>query len=172
MSMTGADLSSLLPALLPRLWKLALRITADHLDAEALVQRACEHVLERVHHLQSDTVPLRCVLAIIQAARISGVRARDCSRLKADHHFIEDGRDPGTSSPKRDLLYNEIVNAVQELPELQRVVMLLIAVEGLSYSKVAQTLDVPTGTIMSLILEARQVIGALFAERNENDVQN
>lgn len=56
MPMTGADLSSLLPALLPRLWKLALRTTSNHHDAKTLVQRACEHALERAHHLQSDTV--------------------------------------------------------------------------------------------------------------------
>jgi RNA polymerase sigma-70 factor, ECF subfamily len=171
--MTGADLSSLLPALLPRLWKFALRIAEDQHDAEDLIQRACVRALEQAHHLQPDTVPLRCMSAMVQATRISEVRARVCdrSRLKPDDHFIEERPGPGACNPEQDLMYSQIVNAVRGLPELQRVVMLLIVVEGLSYSEAAQTLDVPVGTIMSRVSQARQAIGALFAERNEGDVK-
>jgi RNA polymerase sigma-70 factor (ECF subfamily) len=60
----------------------------------------------------------------------------------------------------------QIIEAVQRLPEAQRAVMLLVAVEGLSYSETAETLNVPIGTVMSRLSRARQAIGALFASKS------
>jgi RNA polymerase sigma-70 factor (ECF subfamily) len=51
---------------------------------------------------------------------------------------------------------------VERLPEAQRVVMLLVAVEGLSYQEAADVLEVPIGTVMSRLSRARQAVGALF----------
>ncbi|WP_443798378.1 sigma factor, partial [Burkholderia gladioli] len=47
--MSSADLPSLLPEMLPRLWAFALRLAGDQHDAEDLVQRACVRALERAH---------------------------------------------------------------------------------------------------------------------------
>ena len=58
---------------------------------------------------------------------------------------------------------------VQQLPEAQRIVMLLIAVEGLSYSEAAEVLDVPNGTIVSRLSRARQAIGALFNDLKKDN---
>ncbi len=59
----------------------------------------------------------------------------------------------------------EIVRAVQQLPDTQRVVMLLVAVEGLSYEEAAKVLDVPVDTITNRLSRARQAIGSVFSER-------
>jgi RNA polymerase sigma-70 factor (ECF subfamily) len=48
------------------------------------------------------------------------------------------------------------------LPDAQRVVMLLVAVEGLSYQEAADVLEVPIGTVMSRLSRARQAVGALL----------
>jgi predicted DNA-binding protein (UPF0251 family) len=50
----------------------------------------------------------------------------------------------------------------RQLLGLERIVMLLVAVEGLSYSEAAEVLGVPMGTIMSRLSRARQTIGSLF----------
>jgi RNA polymerase sigma-70 factor, ECF subfamily len=157
------------------LWNFALRIAGDQHDAEDLVQRACVHALERAHQLQPDTAPLSWMFAIVHTTWINEVRARTVrnrSRLQWDDQLIEEMPDPRARNPEQELMNSQIVNAVQRLPEVQRVVMLLIAIEGLSYSEAAQTLDVPIGTIMSRLSRARQAIGALFAERNDRDGQN
>jgi RNA polymerase sigma-70 factor, ECF subfamily len=48
------------------------------------------------------------------------------------------------------------------LPDAQRAVMLLVAVEGLSYREAAEALEIPVGTVMSRLARARLTIGEAF----------
>ena len=52
----------------------------------------------------------------------------------------------------------ETLAAVMALPEDQRAVILLVAVEGLSYRDAAEVLDVPIGTVMSRLSRARMTL--------------
>ena len=164
--MTSADLPSMLPEMLPRLWAFALRITGDQHDAEDLVQRACVRALERVHQFQPDTVPLSWMFSIVHTTWINELRARSvrkrCS-MEWDDDFLENVADPAGKTPETLLMSAQIIDAVERLPEAQRVVMLLVAVEGLSYQEAADALKVPIGTVMSRLSRARQAIGAQFA---------
>ncbi|MBB3003843.1 MAG: RNA polymerase sigma factor [Paraburkholderia tropica] len=163
--MTVADLSALLPAMLPRLWSFALRISGDQHDAEDLVQRACVRGLERAHQLQPGTAPLSWMFSIVQSTWINELRARNVrnrSGMDWDDGFLETVPDPSARTPEEQAMNGQIIAAVQQLPEVQRVVMLLVAVEGLSYSEAAEVLGVPIGTIMSRLSRARQAIGALI----------
>jgi RNA polymerase sigma-70 factor, ECF subfamily len=168
--MTGAELANLLPPMLPRLWAFALRISGDRHDAEDLVQRACVRALERAHQLQPETSPLSWMFSIVQSAWINEVRARNVrtrSGMEWDDAFLETIPDPNTRTPEQNAMYGQIVSAVQRLPEAQRAVMLLVGVEGLSYSEAAEALNIPIGTVMSRLSRARQAIGASFSGQNE-----
>jgi RNA polymerase sigma-70 factor, ECF subfamily len=70
--------------------------------------------------------------------------------------------DLAAPNPEMCTLHSEIVSAVERLPEAQRAVMLLVAVEGLSYREAATALDVPIGTVMSRLARARLTIGESF----------
>lgn len=169
MSTTGSDLPSLLPALLPRLWAFALRISGDRHDAEDLVQRACVRALERAHQLQPGTSALSWMFTIVHSTWISELRARsrrNRSSTAWDDDMLETVADPAMRTPEENAINSQIVSAVCQLPEAQRVVMLLVAVEGLSYIEAAEVLEVPIGTVMSRLSRARQTIGALFGVRD------
>ena len=164
-SMNGADLPGMLPDMLPRLWAFALRISGDRHDAEDLVQRACVRALERAHQLQPDTDPLSWMFSIVHSTWINELRARSVrkrSSMEWDDDFLENVADPVDKGPETQLMHSQIISAVERLPEAQRVVMLLIAVEGLSYQEAAEVLEVPIGTVMSRLSRARQAVGALF----------
>jgi RNA polymerase sigma-70 factor, ECF subfamily len=173
--MTGVDLPSMLPDMLPRLWAFALRLSGDRHDAEDLVQRACVRALERTHQLQPGTSPLSWMFAIVHTTWINEIRARSVrSRTSADwdDSLLETVADPAARTPESNAMMGQIVSAVERLPEAQRVVMLLVAVEGLSYSEAAEALDVPIGTIMSRLARARQTIGSQFGAREAKKVKN
>jgi RNA polymerase sigma-70 factor (ECF subfamily) len=164
--MTGADLPRMLPEMLPRLWKFALRITGDENDAEDLVQRACLRALERSHQLQPDTAPLSWMFSIVHSTWRNELRARGVRgqlSWKWDDSWLEAVADGGVRRPETPAMHVHLVKAVERLPEAQRAAMLLVAIEGLSYKEAAEVLDVPIDTIMSHLARARRSIGLLFA---------
>lgn len=53
-------------------------------------------------------------------------------------------------------MYRDVLNKLAKLPEDQRAVLLLVAVEDLSYADAAKVLDIPVGTVMSRLSRARE----------------
>ena len=49
----------------------------------------------------------------------------------------------------------EVAAAIQELPDLQRQILLLVTMEGFSYGEIAEITGVPIGTVMSRLSRAR-----------------
>jgi RNA polymerase sigma-70 factor (ECF subfamily) len=155
----------MLPKMLPQLWKFALRISGDKHDAEDLLQLACLRALERAHQLQPDTAPLSWMFSIVYSTWMNEVRARGVrsrAGIAWNDDLLDSVADPAARTPEENLMCGQIVSAVQRLPEHQRVAMLLVCIEGMSYKEAAEALDVPIGTIMSRLSRARQTIGAEF----------
>jgi RNA polymerase sigma-70 factor (ECF subfamily) len=171
-SMTGVDLPSLLVDMLPRLWAFALRISGNRHDAEDLVQRACVRALERAHQLQQDTSPLSWVFSIMHSIWINELRARKVrsrNGVEWDDQLLETVPDPSGANPETEVLHRQVLRAIERLPEAQRAVILLVAIEGLSYKEAADVLAVPIGTVMSRLSRARQALGALFEGHSARD---
>jgi RNA polymerase sigma-70 factor (ECF subfamily) len=74
----------------------------------------------------------------------------------------------GMSAINADVMDQRLVRELNNLSEEYQVVLLLWAVEELSYKEIAAVLDVPIGTVMSRLHRARQRLArdlAEFAER-------
>lgn len=164
-----AFMSALAPhltLLLPKLWRFALRLTRHQQDAEDLVQRTCVRALERQQQWNPEGSPLSWLYAIMHSIWLNEMRSRrlhPVSSLTGDDGVDSDVIDAATVSelaePESLVFCRQIVAAVDALPEAQRLVMLLIAVDGMSYAEAAEVLNVPVGTVMSRIFRARVSIG-------------
>lgn len=166
--MTAIHIADILPGILPRLWRFALRLSGDTHDAEDLLQRACLRALERADQLKPDTTPLSWMFSIVHSTWVNEVRTRSVrgrSSIAWDDAFLETVTDASAPTPESDLMHRQIIASVERLPEGQRVVMLLIGVEGLSYAETATVLDLPIGTVMSRLSRARQAIGTIFIQQ-------
>lgn len=167
--MAAMHIADVLPGILPRLWRFALRLSGDTHDAEDLLQRACVRALERADQLQPDTEPVNWVLSILHSVWVNEVRARSVRArfgMTWDDSFFETITDPSAATPESNLINRQVIESVEKLPETQRVVLLLVGVEGLSYAEAAEVLDVPVGTVMSRLSRARQSIGVTFARQD------
>src|SRR5262249_21977004 len=112
--MSGADLSSLIPEILPRLWAFAFRLTGDQHDAEDLVQRGCLRALGRAHQLQAGTAPLSWMFSIVHSIWNNELRARNIRRRSSfewDENFLENLADPVDNDPETRLMHAQIIGA-------------------------------------------------------------
>ena len=53
---------------------------------------------------------------------------------------------------------SDILEAIENLPVIYRIPVLLADVEGLSYKEISQTLDLPMGTVMSRLHRGRNAL--------------
>lgn len=73
--------------------------------------------------------------------------------------------DPAVPAAQGDrLALAEMARALDRLPDDQRRVVLLVALEGLAYQDVAQIMDVPIGTVMSRLSRARERLRTMTAD--------
>jgi RNA polymerase sigma-70 factor, ECF subfamily len=154
-----------LPQLVPRLWRFSIRLTRHQADAEDLVQRTYVRALERQHQWQTGSSLLSWLFSIMHSIWMNELRSAQRRRegnLSADESFDEIADQRPSADPEYLMLCKQVVQAVQGLPEAQRVVMMLIAVEGLTYQEAADVLDIPIGTVMSRLSRARLTIGQRF----------
>jgi RNA polymerase sigma-70 factor (ECF subfamily) len=56
---------------------------------------------------------------------------------------------------------------LMRLPEDQREVLVLVAIEGLAYKDAAEILDLPLGTLMSRLARAREALRRALAQGDD-----
>ena len=94
---------------------------------------------------------------------IDGVRA---AGRRSDQTAPGDLPDAPVRATQTDQLeVRDLDRCLLALPAEQREVLLLIAVEDLSYQETARILSVPIGTVMSRLSRAREKLGALMQGR-------
>jgi RNA polymerase sigma-70 factor (ECF subfamily) len=155
----GAQREDLLAAL-PRLRRFARSLTGNRQDGDDLMQMTVERALQR--GWPNGVEPLAWLFKVCKNLWIDELRAR-AVRVKAAQTRELD-QEPAVSGEEvvhAELGLRAVERALQSLPPEQRAVLVLVAVEGLSYREAAEVLDTPIGTVMSRLARAR----AALAER-------
>lgn len=143
-------------SLLPRLRRFAYGLTGDPHVADDLVQTGCVKALESWANYTPGTSLSSWLFRILQNTWLDEHRARvrqktDAWSEELDHLVGDDGVSVLESRSEA----RAVRRLLDALPEEQRVVLLLVSVEGLSYKAAAETLGVPIGTVMSRLARAR-----------------
>jgi len=159
------DLADQLTALQPRFRRFAYGLTGSMDEADDLVQNAYERAFNRLHQWKPGTRLDSWMFRIIQTVHLNGI---DSQRVRQRYASDTDPDDVATrkqNSPEANLQFDEVRKLVAQLPEDQRVVLLLVAVEGVSYKEAAEVLRVPIGTVTSRIARARATLVSGLDER-------
>jgi RNA polymerase sigma-70 factor (ECF subfamily) len=156
----SVSVSDQLIAVLPRLRRFARGLTGSAVEADDLVQAACERALSRAHQFQEGTRFDSWMFRIVQTIWIDQLRARDIRREEAEEEGVHIGTDEPRRRAEARLALLEVRNALASLPPEQRAALLLVTVDGLSYKEAAEVAAVPVGTIMSRLARARLALQA------------
>lgn len=153
-----------LVALLPRLRRFAHGLTGSVDEGDDVVQSACERALSRLHQWQPGTRLDSWMFRIVQTVWIDRVRKRRELALEPEQWERLPGTDGVRDAESRAELA-AVRRFIGELPEEQRVVLLLVSVDGLSYREAAEALDLPVGTVMSRLSRARLSLARRLMEQ-------
>jgi len=172
--LTPAEFESMTAEIARPLFATALRLTRNHDDAEDLVQEALYRGFRSLHTFRRGSRFRAWMFRILHNVFINRIRrermapaATDPADLDpSDHdHPVPDLRGMGELPDVADRHFDERVKAaVDALPESFRVPMVLFSLGGLSYQEIADTLEIPIGTVMSRLHRARRQLRRELSE--------
>ncbi len=153
---------------LDTLYRVALRLSHRHELAEDLVQDTCFRALRAYESFDMQPVGIRpWLIRILRNLFLTRVQREAKQPASRDQELLETAPDrpPGhTAAPWSPQLAQsmdqELVAAMDRLPEQYRTVLVLWALEDFSYQEIADSLEIPIGTVMSRLFRARARLAA------------
>ena len=140
--------------ILPMLRRFAYSLTGNPADADDLVQTTLEKILHKGVPAEVDVT--RWAFKVCRNVWIDEYRAR---KVRQNAVLKPELQEPQTVNEDQQFDNKEMlshVNAVMNtLPDDQRAILSLVAVQGMSYKEVASSMEIPVGTVMSRLSRAR-----------------
>ena len=145
--------------LIPRLRRYARALAGDRTAADDLVQDTLERAWSKLHLYRRGTDLRAWLFTVMHNVYVNQRRA-----ARPSTPFDEDM--PEFAQPAREsdtLVLRDLDAAIRRLPPDQREVLLLVALEDMSYSEAARALEIPIGTVMSRLARAREKLRAMLS---------
>lgn len=139
---------------IPHLRRYARGLMGDPMQADDLVQDTLERVWNRFDSWRESGSLRAWAFGIMHNLFLDHVRRRKSRQEDEADGTLPDLPDRATQTDQLEV--RDLERALSRLPDEYRSVLLLIAVEELSYKEAASVLGVPIGTVMSRLSRARE----------------
>jgi len=156
------------------LYNFAFRLTLDSDDARDLVQETYLRAYRFIDSFTRGTNAKAWLFRILKNGFINDYRKKRREPAKVDYQEVEEyynSEDTGKAiTPDlrvdmlRNLIGDEISNALNSLDVEFKTVIILCDLEGFKYEEIAGILDIPVGTVRSRLHRARQLLKVKLSE--------
>ncbi len=177
-----AKFSELAMEYMPALYSAALRMTREPSDAQDLVQETYLKAFRGFAGFSEGTNLKAWLYRILTNTYINSYRAakrrpevsdvEDVEDLYLYHRLSPVGSSAIGRSAEDEALASftdeEVKSALEALPDIFRISVLLADVEGFSYKEISDITDVPVGTVMSRIHRGRKALQKTLHEFAES----
>lgn len=168
----GEEMRAALVGLLPRLRRFGIALTGSAVEADELVQDACERAIRRAGQFRGGSrldAWLYCIMRNRWTDEIRWRRIRRHDGIEAADATI--GED-GERNAEARITLDAVRRALAILPAEQRTALVLVCVDGLSYKEAADVLGVATGTVMSRLARGRIELHKTLVGPDPGDAAN
>ena len=145
-----------------RMWAVALRTTRNRELASDCVQDAFISAFRRAGSYRGDAAVTTWLHRIVVNACLDRLR-RDKPTSELPEHELADRHDAHSSVDTR----LDVREALDRLPEGQRLALVLVDMHGLSVAEAAEVLEVAEGTVKSRCSRGRDALAELLREPSE-----
>lgn len=147
---------------IPRLRRYARALVGDAAAADDLVQDTLERAWSKRSLWRGAGAMRAWLFGIMHNLRIDQLR-RPAIFVRPHEDEMVDMPVRATQSDRLEI--RDLEAALRLLPEEQRAVLLLVALEEMTYDEVAKTLEIPLGTVMSRLSRGREKLRAVLDGR-------
>lgn len=147
-------------------------LCGNRADADDLVQESLTQAIISAHTFRPGRSLRAWLFSILHNTFVS--QKRQYARRARASRFIEAGFRE-TEVPPNQEHYVDAEHTLSMLSKLtpnQQSVLVLIAVEGLSYAEAADTLDIPIGTLMSRLARGREELRRLVGGKEPGHLKS
>ena len=156
------DETALMISCIPRLRHHARALVSDRAGADDLVQDTLERGWKNLSAWRRDCDMRRWLFGIMHNVHKDGFRNRAITTVELDEMTPLPAMQ-ATQADHHEL--RDIVSALEKLPIEQREILLLVALEEMTYDEVASVLCIPIGTVMSRLSRGRERLRAIVEGR-------
>lgn len=168
----------LIEAYQKKIFSFAYRIIGNYEDAADMAQEALIRIYKSIGGFKEQSSFSTWIYRITTNVCLDEIRRRKSKKeYSLDEEVqMDDGQlkrqvmsdDPGPEEVfEKEELRSIVKNAIDKLPEEQKVVITLRDIQGLSYDEIAEVLDCPGGTVKSRISRARQALKKVLSSKLE-----
>ncbi|MEQ8470942.1 MAG: sigma-70 family RNA polymerase sigma factor [Marinoscillum sp.] len=153
---------------LDAMYNFAYRLTFDQDDAKDLVQDTFMKAYRFINSFEKGTNAKAWLYRILKNSFINDFRKKSKEPSKVDYQEVEnfynsDNVDESKTVDLRidtvkDMMGDEVTNALNSLAVDFRTVIILCDLEGFTYDEMAKILDIPIGTVRSRLHRARNLL--------------
>ena len=157
---------------LQSVYRYAYRLSGQVHEAEDLTQETFRLAQLRLHQLRDPQKLLSWLFSILRSCFLKARR----KKLPIPTDSLPEAEDPAGTTSLDFIDREHLQQALNQLSEEARVVLMLFYFEDMAYKDIATELDVPIGTVMSRLARAKQrlkkVLGELSGESSSQSGSN
>jgi len=156
------------------MYNFGYRLTLDRDDAKDLVQDTYFKAFRFMESFQKGTNAKAWLFRILKNSFINDYRKKSKEPGKVDYQEVESYYNSDDVNRQitpdlrvdalKDMIGDEISNALNSLDVDFRTVIILCDLEGFKYEEMAKILDIPIGTVRSRLHRARQLLKEKLSE--------
>ena len=139
---------------LPALQRFAFTLTRSQDRASDLVQDCVERCLRKQHLFDGQNLR-SWMFTVCRRVFLNQIRHEKTRGIAVDIEDAPQSEIAISAFQEDQMHYHDVVQSFRTLPMNDKVVLSLVAIEGLKYEEVAELLEVPVGTVRSRLSRAR-----------------
>lgn len=143
---------------MPDLFRVAMFLKRNRDMAEELVQETLMQGLKSFHRYKLGTNCKAWLTTIMYNTHYKQIRKITKLKLVEDTEEIIAQTVPFEPSIPQQVTDEDVLHAIDNVPDTFREIVVLCDVEGFSYKEIASIMDIPMGTVMSRLHRGRKIL--------------
>lgn len=155
------------------LYRTAFYMLGNEQDALDATQDALIKIYKNIHAFEQKAKFLTWAQRIVTNVCIDKCRQSKKNSISIDEHeylLSNYGTNHVDDEMERTFLNHELNQAIEQLPEHHRVVVIMRYIQDLSYKEIAEAVDLPINTVKSYLFRARQQLQNILHDYQKGGV--